>query len=55
MFFVICIEKKSWEYTMERSVEAFNDLEKAKSFVTIWRAKGYICSIYKGKNIEDWI
>ena len=49
MFFVICIKKnQDWDSTMERSVEAFHDLDKAQSFADIWRNKSYWCTIYQG-------
>ena len=50
MYFVTCYPKEDngWSWSVNRTTEAFNDLEKAKSFVDIWRNKGYICIMYQG-------
>jgi len=58
MFFVIYSTKpyssdvNDWSCTLHRMTEVFDTLEKATSFVGVWRNKGYYCTIYQGTELN---
>lgn len=49
MFFVIYGAKPGdWLSELNEGVERFTTLDRATSFATIYRNKGYYCTIYQG-------